>query len=410
MKLTKSQKKAEKAFKIFLNDPYKKCICLSGRPGTGKTFFIKEVIMKMVSKYYPLLTATTNKASVLLQGITIFRAMGISVTQTNDTSEYTLNLKNLKSLNDSLVIIDEASMLDKQMLDIILKHTPRCKIIFVGDMNQLPAVKCPANVFNTFPVVELTDVVRQKKADLLSCIEQAKDNISLVQAVLPAESPNVHIIRDDDELQKILKTFTKDDRLLSYTNAECVKYNCLFRVLNKLPGNFVEGDYAVSKSYCETPGKYNKSSFYATEETIIDAISEPHRVTFEGTQYDFFIRDVRFKNKASPFIMPENYEEYKKALNSIKNQAIAVQRAGTDPKNAKMLWRMYYFFKENMIDLRGITACTVHESQGSTYNRVIVNFDDIVHGSGITMNTKVRMLYVALSRAKEEIFIYTKRH
>ena len=63
-----------------------------------------------------------------------------------------------------------------------------------------------------------------------------------------------------------------------------------------------------------------------------------------------------------------------------------------------------------MVDLRDFVACTVHESQGSTYNRVIIDFDDIVHGQGITVNTKTRMLYVALSRAKEEIFIYTKRH
>ena len=407
MKLTKSQKKAEKAFKEFL-DNTDTCICLSGKPGTGKTWFIKQVLIPMCKRHV-CLTATTNKAALLLRGCTIHGALSVKVKQTNDESQYTLDTSKVKAIHDSIVIIDEASMLDKQMLDIILNNCVKCKIIFVGDLNQLPAVKCPADVFKLYPVIELTDVVRQKKKDLIEVIESAKEDISLVQLTLPEESTaNVHIIRDENELNSILKTFTKDDRLLSYTNAECVKYNKLFRELNNLPKCFQVGDCAISKSYCESAGNSNKSSFFAMEESIIDFISEPHKVEFEGKQYDFMVRDVRVKGKMATFIMPENFEVYKKTLNRIYSRAAEVSR--TDKNAARIYWRMYYFFKENMVDLRDVTACTVHESQGSTYNRVIVNFDDIVHGNGITINTKTRMLYVALSRAKEEIFIYTKRH
>jgi ATP-dependent exoDNAse (exonuclease V) alpha subunit len=69
---------------------------------------------------------------------------------------------------------------------------------------------------------------------------------------------------------------------------------------------------------------------------------------------------------------------------------------------------MYYFFREKMAELRDNNACTVHASQGSTYDRVYIDYKDIVKGKGQTVGNKARMLYVALSRAKEEIYIYKK--
>ena len=290
-------------------------------------------------KKHVCLTATTNKAALLLRGCTIHGALSVKVKQTNDESQYTLDTSKVKAIHDSIVIIDEASMLDKQMLDVILNNCVKCKIIFVGDLNQLPAVKCPADVFKLYPVIELTDVVRQKKKDLIEVIESAKEDISLVQLTLPEESTaNVHIIRDEQELNSILKTFTKDDRLLSYTNAECVKYNKLFRELNNLPECFQVGDCAISKSYCESAGNSNKSSFFAMEESIIDFISEPHKVEFEGKEYDFMVRDVRVKGKMATFIMPENFEVYKKTLNRIYSRAAEVSR--TDKNAARIYWRM----------------------------------------------------------------------
>ena len=407
LNLTPSQIKAKSAFENFLKSN-QTCICLSGKPGTGKTFFIKEVLVPMVNTN-PYITATTNKAALLLKGNTIFNALGVRVTQSSDVSQYRIDASKAKTIRNSLIIIDEASMLDKSMLDVILNKCIKCKIIFVGDKNQLPAIKHPANVFDKYPVVELTDVVRQKKADLIQAIEETKDNISKVVLELPKASQNVHVIRSEDELKAVLGTFTPEDRILSYTNDACYTYASMFRELLNMPKIIQPGDRVFSKSYCESPNA-NRSTLFASEEALVTSISEPHNVNIRGQLYKFLVRDVCLANKSSPFILPEDMKLYKTYLNGLLQKALKLKELGNDPRELSKTWGLYYFFRENMVDLRDFVACTVHESQGSTYNRVIIDFDDIVHGQGITINTKTRMLYVAMSRAKEEVFIYTRRH
>jgi ATP-dependent exoDNAse (exonuclease V) alpha subunit len=58
---------------------------------------------------------------------------------------------------------------------------------------------------------------------------------------------------------------------------------------------------------------------------------------------------------------------------------------------------------ENWIDLRAAYAQTVNKSQGSTYDRVFIDLDDIRRcNSGDQI---ARMLYVAVSRAREQVFL-----
>ena len=56
------------------------------------------------------------------------------------------------------------------------------------------------------------------------------------------------------------------------------------------------------------------------------------------------------------------------------------------------------------MDIRSAEACTVHCSQGSTYDRVFIDLGDIM--SCRQTSVKTRLLYVALSRAKKEAYIY----
>lgn len=398
MNLTNSQELGLKEISKFLNSK-NTCICLSGKPGVGKSFFIKECVVPLAeSRNIPvILTATTNKAANVIDGITTYSAFGLKMQFNESTGKYDIDQRYLKQIYCSLLIIDEASMLDKQLLDIILKNVRRSKIIFVGDMNQLPPVGYSADVFSKYPVIELTDVVRQKKQDLIDCIESAKDCIKNATIFEPRASANVHILNNAEDAQEVLKTFGNSDKILSYTNKRVIAFNQVYRDLHDKPSEFRVGDLVVNKSYAAPFGIPDKmlmgNTLYAEEESIITDISEPHLANMNGKDIEFEVQTVHLLGKEFPFYIPCNPQLYRTFLNNFANQKD---------------WKMYYFFREKMAELRDNNACTVHASQGSTYDRVYIDYKDIVKGKGQTVGNKARMLYVALSRAKEEIYIYKK--
>jgi ATP-dependent exoDNAse (exonuclease V) alpha subunit len=59
--------------------------------------------------------------------------------------------------------------------------------------------------------------------------------------------------------------------------------------------------------------------------------------------------------------------------------------------------------ENSWIDLRGAYAQTINKAQGSTYDRVYIDLDDV---SGCrNKNQLARMLYVGVSRAKYQVFL-----
>jgi ATP-dependent exoDNAse (exonuclease V) alpha subunit len=67
-------------------------------------------------------------------------------------------------------------------------------------------------------------------------------------------------------------------------------------------------------------------------------------------------------------------------------------------------WKPYYDLKDNFADFRPRDACTVHKSQGSTKDLVLVDLNNI--GSCNFTVMTARMLYVAISRARHRVILY----
>jgi len=118
---------------------------LQGGAGTGKSILI-GAIKKWCDTHdiSCVVTATTGKASSALGGVTIHSYMGLSMAQNDNATaiEDALILKrNDKDVDmPDILIIDEASMIGRKLLDEILKNK-FTYILFVGDLNQLPPVK-----------------------------------------------------------------------------------------------------------------------------------------------------------------------------------------------------------------------------------------------------------------------------
>ena len=163
-------------------------LILTGGPGTGKTTVIRAML-DMYKVMYPdksvCLAAPTGKASRQLSEVagheasTIHRLIGY---QQGEIPTYNWEDK----LPCEFLIVDEMSMVDVQLASLLLDALERdTKILFVGDIDQLPSVS-PGNVLSDMikaglPTVSLTEVFRQaEESQIISNAHRVNQGKSLL--------------------------------------------------------------------------------------------------------------------------------------------------------------------------------------------------------------------------------------
>lgn len=147
-----------------------KCMILTGGPGTGKSTITNAILRiseKLTSKI--LLAAPTGRAAKRLGEITRRKAHTIHSLLEVDFAGGGFKRNRDNPLKCDLLIIDEASMIDTLLMYHLLKAIPNlCRVIFVGDIDQLPSVG-PGKVLrdlidaNTLPLTCLAEIFRQAK-------------------------------------------------------------------------------------------------------------------------------------------------------------------------------------------------------------------------------------------------------
>jgi len=142
---------------------------ITGGPGTGKTL-IQHVLLEIYRKFHKdgkiVCCAPTGRAARRMEqctgypASTIHKALGLIA---GDDGEY----GEPETLDADLVLVDEVSMLDIYLAGHLLKSIPYgCQLVLVGDADQLPSVG-PGAVLSELitcgliPVVKLDKVYRQ---------------------------------------------------------------------------------------------------------------------------------------------------------------------------------------------------------------------------------------------------------
>jgi len=405
LQLTTGQQAAYEGFAQFVIDPNEHVFVLKGYAGTGKTTLV-EYLIEQISKLFRtlalvdpkqknmelVLTATTNKAAEAFelaakqQVRTIQSVLGLRVEKNYVTQVSTLvPAPKAEIVRNALIIIDEASYVDSHLLDLIFKRTENCKIMFIGDPAQLTPVKSSqVPVFNAgFPTAELTEVVRQAKGNPIIDLSTAFRNTVNTGEFFSFKPDGQHIQwlpREAFEAE-IVKEFNRpdwtdrDSKVLAWTNKTVIGYNHGIRNLVKGSPQFSEGDYAVCNAYIHTRDCQIKTDQMVRITSMTPA--EEHDVP--GFEYTLDNRHTAF--------MPTNPDDKKKRVNLAKeeNQFDVVS-------DINRAW----------IDLRAAYACTINKSQGSTYNAVFIDLDDVKKCRDT--NQVARMLYVAVSRARYKVF------
>lgn len=167
---------------------------LHGAPGVGKTFTLRAIIEKAIANNQSFaLAAPTGKAAKRMMESTGFSARTIHrllepCMTRNNIFSFNRNEKN--PLVSDLIIIDEASMIDTQLMTSVMKalimpsadpnYSRRgTKLLLVGDNYQLPSVG-PGAVLRDLlasgkvPSVELMQIQRNT-GDIVKACHQVKD-------------------------------------------------------------------------------------------------------------------------------------------------------------------------------------------------------------------------------------------
>ena len=166
-------------------------LVLTGGPGTGKTTTLNAIISLFENRSLDIeLAAPTGRAAKRMTELTgreaktIHRLLEVEWGE-GDKQQFSRNERN--PLNCDVIIVDEASMIDALLFDSLLKALRlSCRIILVGDSDQLPAVGA-GNVLNDilssdiFPSIRLKKVFRQAGKSKI---------VTNAHAIINGESPD----------------------------------------------------------------------------------------------------------------------------------------------------------------------------------------------------------------------------
>jgi len=417
----------------WLEDKTELLYTLSGYAGTGKSTLINYIISD-IDKV--VVSAPTHKAKILISkstnkaGETIQKLLGLR--PNTDLENFDVNNPKFDAIGKpfisdyKLVVIDEASMLNKDLLEMLIKEATQfnTKILFMGDEAQLPPVnEHKSKVFSIKNISYLTKVERQSSDNpLMKIYDSIRDNINTKDDVFEhktmlLDNKGIVIYTNEDEFtEKALAAFTSTEfeknknyaKIIAYTNSSVKYWNSVVRdtLIGKGKRIVEPGDLLMSYSNIIVD-KYNQ--IYNSADYKVISVQKTHN-NFEIEVYSVLLQDIDNLEKYSvDFLILEshNIEKFKK----IGNVLLAQAKGAFTPKQKNIAWAKYYSFKSHhclMSPIGDISkdfdygyAITVHKSQGSTYTNVFVDEADIDTNKKHAERNKLK--YVAFSRPTDVV-------
>ena len=365
---------------------------ITGGPGTGKTTIIKcilEILENMQKKVS--LVAPTGRASKRMsdstgrEAKTIHRLLEVNVTKTSE-SYFIHNETN--PLKTDAVIVDEVSMVDAALMCNLLKALPRdCKLILVGDKDQLPSVGA-GNVLadilasNTIPYCMLTKIFRQGEKSLIIT--------------------NAHLINDGK--MPLIDNTSMDFFFESKNEPETIKDTIINLVTNRLP-KFLKVE--PKEIQVLAPMKAGVCGIENLNRTLQEKINPPSptKPQIEVGQTIFRLGDkvMQITNnydlvwkKQSKFAMEEGQGVFNGDIGYITL---------IDPNSGEVNvefedGRNCLYTRPDLSDLSLSYAITIHKSQGSEFDTVII---PAIAGPSIILTRN--LIYTAVTRAKKMVVI-----
>jgi AAA domain len=439
--------------------------CLSGSAGTGKTTASKYAIK---DEYSICVTAPTHKAKKVISRATgrtaqtIQKIIGLKPNAeleefTHQNLLFSLSPDGSTMHEYRLIVIDESSMINAELVKYLKEKAKSCKtkILFMGDINQLPPVKEVLGTVFTDPEIiqfKLTIVERQQfgnpllglYGNILSDINSKVDLYSKVSDI--RDGLGYRFIKDTSNYSGLgLKTFKlgeySDSKILAWTNRKVRMWNNQIRqniLQGRASDQLVVGEYLMAYKTVQdlVNWRITVTENSADYEVMSIAPSVRDQMYYDVNRktedfkviygYNVSIKDIDSGKTETIFVVDrQSYDDF--AMIDITKSSYAKKLKGQERGYA---WKLYfdfrnrYFLVGDITDLNGNIVCdkdldyyyaqTVHKSQGSTYKNVIVDeanldqFWDKKMTPQEICSTRNRLKYVAFSRPTDMALIYYK--
>ena len=324
--------------------------------------------------------------------------------------------------SNQILMLDEASMVNSELLEYIRDENFGA-VIFFGDASQLPPIgekESPALCIDN--VFELTIQHRCRVPDISSLLESIRLAISPEGSVssisIPDESESVIVCNISNVKSMIKKAnnlyggSVENAMAIAYTNKKVGFYNRMIRRINHYGidmEEYIAGENAICMSHITEPvhddnGEklYDKTLFHTQDQVVIKSVIPSSDGNLE--YYDIVITDQNNDVEASISVVKSDYVDYfKRKLNNVAEDAKYYKEEG-DYDKSKRYWKVYWNLKDKFKQITPTYSLTSHKSQGSSYDTVYVDVADIVNTCR-EVDTMLRALYVACSRAREKIVL-----
>jgi exodeoxyribonuclease V alpha subunit len=347
-----------------------KAFIITGGPGTGKTTITKAVV-KVLDKlnYKVKLCAPTGRAAKRMSEATGYPASTLHrLLGSQPGGGFAHNEEH--KLKADVVVVDEASMLDVQLLLSLLRALPlTCRLILVGDVNQLPSVG-PGNVLG-----DLLDSGAVDQERLTHIYRQALESMIVV---------NAHRVNEGKYPQHSRKQAPEADFFwVECDDPALVQEKIIDLVATRIPRAY--GYDPLRDIQVLSPMHKGEVGTQALNELLQDRLNPSGRELVRGKN--------RFRMGDRVLQMRNNYE--KDVFNGDLGWIVEA-----DPHACELTvdfdGRLVPYEASDLDELALAYAVSVHKSQGSEYPAVIV---PVVTQHFVML--KRNLIYTALTRARK---------
>jgi len=406
---------------------------LHGAAGSGKSLITKYIV-ESLENCSPLLTAPTNAACRQIEKYfpkefeikTTYAALGFHFNQSSE-QKYLTRIGIPGFLGDyNLITVDEASFIGDSkkcklpngklisLLDAIMEVD--AKVLFIGHKSQLPEVDenspVESPIFQQgWPRADLIKIERNS-GELQSYIEYIESLIYKLNKRFENKYPLslLEQIKYIKSLSGVKELKSGHSRIIAYRNKTVDELNISIR--NSIFGNlaqiFMEEDNIILTEPVNYIGNLTQLNERNALRELINKVQFSSNTEFKILKtkkvFVFGIKcweiEVKSEDEKGLLYSPIDMEKFLEFKNNLKLVAFSKTTKVAKDKAFKNYHNLVSLF---MTGWKYSYAVTVHRIQGSNVNKPIVLWDDIRFCQNVPLRHK--LLYVACSRAREELLI-----
>lgn len=388
---------------------------LKGSAGTGKTYCIRELVN--VTKGRFIFTAPTNKATkVLRESVTqkdyapecrtIYSLLGLRLEADGEVKELKMPEDPIDLSQYKAVIVDEGSMINKQLFEYIQMTAEKYHIrfLFLGDPAQLPPVgEMMSPIWVIANGAQLTKVMRHDNS-ILELATRLRDQVDRI-------APTIKLAAAHDGHEGIWKlegaAFTKEilshahdfakpyaSKVIAWRNVEVDRFNKMIRdaIFDHPVLPWLVGDRVLFAGPArDLDDEPMASTDDEGEVTRVDEEWSAQYPEFKIWRICITLDDNR--TAIARVLHPDSMPAYSKKIEELS----AIARSNSRK------WKDFWTFKDSFHQLKYAYAITSHRAQGSTYDTAYVYWQDILLNRN--RQEAYRCLYVACTRPKRALVL-----